>query len=138
MGKDGPQHCEAEMAGATPCAGSPPSGRYLASLCHLWSVMCEWLGRYFQLAAFLGKVVLSRESVEAVLWLFFTPASVSPFPSFPTLASLTVQEERQSRHLNHPFLMFPTWPTFQVTLVNSPEAGVERHTPKVLVEAFLP
>lgn len=37
--------------------------------------MCE--GQVFQLAAFLGKAVLSRENAEGVLWLFFTPASVS-------------------------------------------------------------
>lgn len=36
----------------------------------------------------------------------------------------------------HHSLMFLTGPTFQVTLVNSPGASVESHTPKVLVEAF--
>lgn len=52
--------------------------------------MCEWLSRYFQLAAFLGKVVLSKEDVEGVLQLFFDLASGSPsshvnspLPSFP-------------------------------------------------------
>lgn len=86
MYKDGPQHSEVGMASATPCGGSPPSGRYLTAQCHLWSVMSAWLVRQvFQLAVFLGEAVLREESVwrrktalvHKVIFCF-TQASVSP------------------------------------------------------------